>query len=243
MKVAVVTGASSGIGRATAERLGRDGWRVVLVARRADRLEELASQLEDARALALDVTADDAPARLREAVGEEGALHLLVNNAGSAWRSAFAEGGAENVRRTMELNFDSVVRITEALMPLLRESAPSSVVNVSSAMGRLAFAKQGAYSASKFAMAGWTEALHLEERRNGVHVGLVLPGFVATEGFPQANLTRRRLTRWAVSSPEKVAAAIVAAGPGGKAERYVPRPYRVAAIVRTLFPGLWRRFL
>jgi short-subunit dehydrogenase len=243
MKVALVTGASSGIGRATAERLAREGWRVLLVARRADRLEALASELEGARALAADLTDEDAPERLRQAAEQEGALHLLVNNAGSAWRSSFAEGGADNVRRTMELNSDSVVRLTEALLPLLRRSAPSAIVNVSSTAGRLAFAKQGAYAASKFALAGWTEALRLEERSHGVHVGLVLPGFIDTEGFPQRGLTKRRLTRWAVSTPEKAADAILAAGPRGKAERYVPRPYRLAAIARALFPGIRRRLV
>ena len=243
MRVALVTGASSGIGRATAERLGEEGWRALLVARRADRLEALAAKLGDARAFPLDVTDESAPERLREAAQEEGALHLLVNNAGSARRGSFQEGGVENVRRMMELNFDSVVRITEALLPLLRQSAPSSIVNVSSTAGRVALPRQGAYAASKFALAGWTESLQFEERRNGVHVGLVLPGFVATEGFPQTALTRRRLTRWAVSTPDKVAAAILAAGPGGKSERYVPRPYRLAPIARVLFPGLWRRIV
>jgi short-subunit dehydrogenase len=117
------------------------------------------------------------------------------------------------------------------------------VVNVSSTAGRVALARQGAYAASKFALAGWTESLHLEEARHGVHVGLVLPGFVATEGFPQEALVRSRRTRWMVSTPEKVAKAIVSAGPGGRAERYVPRAYRFVPVLRVLAPGLWRRAL
>jgi short-subunit dehydrogenase len=241
VKVALVTGASSGIGEATARRLDRDGYRLLLVARRAERLEALAAELRDAHALPLDLTAADVPERLRARAEQEGALHLLVNNAGSAWRAPFADGGYENVRRTMELNFDAVVRVTEALLPLLRASAPSAIVNVSSTSGRVALAKGGAYSASKFALAGWSEALHLEERANGVHVGLVLPGFIATEGFPQEALTRSARTRWMVSTPEKVAKAIVAAGPGGQAERYVPRTYRLVVHLRTLAPRVWRR--
>jgi uncharacterized protein len=241
LRVALVTGSSSGIGKAAAERLAAEGWRVLLVARRADRLQALASELGDARALPTDVTARDAPERLRQAAEEENDLQLLVNSAGGAWRASFEKGGAENVRRTMELNFESVVRITEALLPLLRRSAPSSIVNVSSTAGRVAFARQGAYAASKFALAGWSESLYLEERSRGVHVGLVLPGFIATEGFPQEGLMRRPWTRWAVSTPEKAADAILAAGPGGKAERYVPRPYRLAPVARVLFPALWRR--
>jgi len=83
--------------------------------------------------------------------------------------------------------------------------------------------------------------LHLEERRHGVHVGNVLPGFISTEGFPQAELRARWLTRWAVSEPEGVAEAILEAGPGGKAERYVPRYYWLGAALRVLAPELIRR--
>jgi len=241
VKVAVVTGASSGIGEATARRLDAAGWRTILVARRADRLEELTGELRDAQPLALDLTEEDAPARVRDRVEQEGALHLLVNNAGSAWRGRFAETGFENVRRHMELNFDAVARLTEALLAILRRSAPSSIVNVASTAGRVSRPNSGGYSVSKFALAAWTDALHQEERPHGVHVGMVLPGFIATEGFPQRELLERRATRWLVSRPERAADAILAAGPGGKAERYVPRYYWLAGALRVLAPGLIRR--
>jgi short-subunit dehydrogenase len=243
MSVAMVTGASSGIGEGTARRLDRDGWRVILVARRADRLESLAGELRDARTLPLDLTEDDAPERAREAAEAEGELKLLVNNAGAGWSASFGDpdGGYENVRRTMDVNFDAIVRLTEALLPLLRGSAPSSIVNVSSTAGRIGRPGMGAYSASKYALAGWTESLEHEERAHGVHVGHVLPGFVATEGFPQKQLLGSPATRWIVSKPDKVADAIVAAGPGGKAERYVPRPYALVPALRGLFPRASRR--
>ena len=130
----------------------------------------------------------------------------------------------------MDVNFDAVVRITEALLPLLRELGAEldrERVQHGRARGR---GGSGAYSASKFALAGWTDALHAEERANGVHVGMVLPGFIATEGFPQRELVEKRATRWAVSTPEAGAEAIVDAGLRGRAERYVPRAY-----------GCWRR--
>jgi len=242
---ALITGASSGIGEATARRLAREpGARLTLVARREERLRALADLLPcEASWLALDVTEADAPERVRAHVAESGGLNLLVNNAGAAWRGGFAESGYANVQRHMELNFNAVVRLTEALLPLLRESAPSAIVNVASTAGRAARARSGAYSASKFALIGWTDALHLEERPHGVHVGMVLPGFVATEGFPATELRERAFTRWIVSKPERVAEAIVDAGPGGKAERYVPRPYALAAAARILMPGLVRRTL
>jgi uncharacterized protein len=244
--IAVVTGASSGIGEATARRLAAEpGCRLVLVARREERLRALADEVGGATVVAVDLTQDDAPARVREALEREhgGRLDLLVNNAGASWNADFGDGGWENVRRTMALNFDAQVRLTEALLPLLRASAPSAVVNVASTAGRVGRGGSGAYSASKFAFAGWSDSLQLEEKPHGVHVGLVLPGFVATEGFPQRMLVDRAATRWAVSRPERVAEAILEAGPGGQAERYVPRAYWLAALLRIATPGLVRRVL
>jgi short-subunit dehydrogenase len=243
--IALVTGASSGIGAATARRLAREpAAHLVLVARREERLRALADELDNATVLPADLCDDEAPARIARAVEEHhGRLDLLVNNAGAAWRGRFGDAGWENVRRHMELNFDATVRLTEALLPLLRRSAPSAIVNVASTAGRVARGNSGAYSASKFALVGWSDALHLEERPHGVHVGMVLPGFIATEGFPQAELRERRLTRWMVSKPENVAEAIVDVGPGGAAERYVPRPYWLAAALRVLAPRLVRRAL
>jgi len=143
MRTAVVTGASSGIGKATAQLLSSEGWRLLLVARGAERLEALADELGDASGVAVDLTDADAPQRVGAAVEERlgGELHLLVNNAGMARRAAFGDrerGGYRNVREIMDLNFDAVLRLTEELLPVLRASAPSSIVNVSSVAGRVA---------------------------------------------------------------------------------------------------------
>ncbi len=245
--VAVVTGASSGIGEATARRLASEaGAHLVLVARREERLRRLADTLPaPCEILALDLTAEDAPARVRAHLEERhaGRLSLLVNNAGASWRGSFAEGGYENVRRTMDVNFDAVVRLTEALLPLLRASAPSAIVNVASVAGRVTRPRSGAYSASKFALAGWSDALYAEELEHGVHVGLVLPGFIATEGFPASELTAKRLTSWMVSTPDRAAEAILDAGLRRRPERYVPRGYALFACARILMPGLVRRIV
>jgi len=246
MLVCVVTGASSGIGEAVARRLARDhGAAVVLVARREERLSALAAELgPDASYVAVDLTLPDAPEQVRAHVQERhGRLDVLVNNAGAAWRGRFADKGWENVRRTMEVNFDAVLRLTEALLPVLRASAPTAIVNVASTAGRVARPGTGAYSASKAALIGWTDALYAEEREHGVHVALVNPGFITTEGFPQSELTGNRWTRWAVSTPEHGAEAIVDAALERRAERYVPRPYALAAALRVVAPGLVRRVL
>ena len=242
--VAVITGASSGIGEATARRLDRDGWRLVLVARREERLRALAESLREASWVAADLTADDTPMRVRDAVQERhgGTLDLLVNNAGASRRAPFGDrenGGYANVREIMALNFDAVLRLTEELLPLLRASSPSSIVNVASVAGRIANARGGAYSSSKFALIGWSEALFHEEKHHGVHVGMVLPGFISTEGFPQDDIKAKKATAWMVSTPDKVADAIVSAGPGGKPEVTVPKfPYRVFTSLRAVAPGL-----
>jgi short-subunit dehydrogenase len=246
-RVMLVTGASSGIGEATARRLAREpGSALVLVARREERLQALAQELGADRVswVAVDLVDEDAPARVLAHVTERhGRLHLLVNNAGASWRARFADGGYENVKRTMDLNFDAQVRLTEALLPLLQVSAPSAIVNVASTAARVARAGTGAYSASKFALAGWSDSLWAEELESGVHVGLVLPGFIATEGFPAAELLAKPWTRWVVSRPEVVAEAIYEAGIQRKPERYVPRAYGLAAVVRVLAPALTRRVL
>jgi short-subunit dehydrogenase len=246
--VALITGASSGIGEATARRIAREpDAKLILVARREDRLRALADELGGATVIAIDLTESDAPTWVREVVEREhgGELHMLVNNAGAAWRGNFAEKGWANIERHMKLNFESPVRLTEALLPLLRATAAAgggsqrvSIVNVASTAARISRPGSAAYSASKFALLGWSDGLHVEEAPHGVHVGVVLPGFIRTEGFPAAELPK-----FMVSDASIVADAIWQVGPGGKAERYVPRPYFIASALRLLAPAVVRRGL
>jgi short-subunit dehydrogenase len=231
--IALVTGASSGIGAAVARRLA---------ARRRERLEAMAAELGGATVIAADLLEAATPAAVaRRVTSEHGRLDLLVNNAGVGGRGSFAEGGWAGVQRAMAINFDAQVRLTEALLPLLRRSAPSAVVNIGSVAGRVSRPGAGSYSASKFALAGWTEAVAMEERRHGVHVSLVELGFVATEGFPQRKLLARPWTRWMVSTDAKVAEGIVEVWRRRRPEAYLPRPYALVPVARALLPGLYRR--
>ncbi len=277
--VALITGASSGIGEATARLVAQEleDAHIILVARRKDRLEELAAELgrERTTPIPADLTDPATPKHIARLVGNNhGALNLLVNNAGARWSQPFAEGGYANVEQTMRINFDAQVRLTEALLPLLVETAamieatpgtprvrtskgrgpqrgatqefepvtaPVSIVNVASTSGRVARPGAAAYSASKFALIGWSDGIAAELRPEGVHVGLVNPGFIATEGFPATELRAKRSTKRLVSTPEKAAKAVLEAGPGGRPEVYVPGFYWLAAAARVLAPGLIRR--
>ncbi len=267
--VALITGASSGIGEATARRLAREAdVKLILVARRAERLQALAEELGTARTFVFpaDLTDPGKPLQLAKVIEHMyGALNLLVNNAGARWALDFSDGGWANIERHMRVNFEAPVRLVEALLPLMRRTAeaagsvdggprtavtsfagrplkaPVAIVNVTSTSARISRLGTGGYSASKNALAAWSDSLYLEERRHGVHVADVLPGFIATEGFPQAELRASPLLRWAVSDAEHVAEAIIEAGPGGVSERYVPRYYWIGALLRVIAPGLIRR--
>jgi short-subunit dehydrogenase len=261
MALYVITGASSGIGEAAARRLAReDGAELIVVARRAERLQALADELAARHGtavtpVAIDLTAEQAPSRVAAAVTDHGGrLAALVNNAGARFAGGFGDTGWEVVRRTMAINFDAQVRLTGALLPMLRATATGAaadsahdpgpaIVNVASTSAIIARPGAAAYSASKAALSAWSDALALEERPHGVHVGLVQPGFIATEGFPQAELVAKRATRWAVAEPAVVADAIAAVIFERRSEVYAPRGYRIAALTRHVTPWLLRRLL
>jgi short-subunit dehydrogenase len=143
----------------------------------------------------------------------------------------------------MKLNFDAQLRVTEALLPAVRAAAPSSILIVSSVSGKIARPGAGAYSASKFALNGWADALRAEEAAYGVHVGTILPGFIATEGFPQRELLASWKTAWMVGKPEMVADAAEYLIRTRRPERYAPPAWRVMNLLAALAPRVVARMV
>jgi len=181
MKTAVVTGASSGIGAATARRLAGEGFRLFLAARRADRIEALAAEI-DGVAVPTDVTDESSVAALAERVG--GTLDVLVNNAGGAFGlEPVADADLDNWRRMYEVNVVGAARMIKTFLPALVASGAGAIVNVGSTAGQVAYENGAGYNAAKFAERAVTEALRLEIYDQPVRVMEIDPGLVHTEEF------------------------------------------------------------
>ncbi|HLG07215.1 MAG TPA: SDR family NAD(P)-dependent oxidoreductase [Gaiellaceae bacterium] len=246
-RIAVVTGASSGIGEATARELARRGWRCVLLARRADRLEALAAEIGgewevcDVRDRA---QVDEVAARVLD---RHAAVSLLVNNAGVPGRGSFVSTSPETVERVLETNYLGGVWCSRAFLPGLRAAAASGgshVVNVVSIAGTVAFAPAGPYAAAKHAQLAFSRSLAATLRAEGIQVHSVLPGFVETEGFKPRTTLQSSLMRRFVIDSEDVARAIVEAVEKGKREITVPWfPYRFVSMFQALFPGVLARLV
>jgi NADP-dependent 3-hydroxy acid dehydrogenase YdfG len=180
-RIAVVTGASSGIGEATARQLAAQGFRVFCAARRTERVEELAEEIGGV-AVTCDVTDADSVAALAAAVGDR--CHVLVNNAGGAYGLDPVETASEEDWRTMwEVNVLGTLHVTKALLPALEATGEGVIVNVGSIAGRTAYEGGAGYTGAKHALAVMTETLRLELWDRPVRVTEVAPGMVRTEGF------------------------------------------------------------
>ncbi len=240
-RVAVVTGASSGIGEATARLLAERGWLCVLVARREDRLRQLAEEIEGEIEICDVGEREAVEATGARVLARHPAVDLLVNNAGMPARDPFPEADLDLVERVLAVNYFGGVWFTRALLPGLRAARRSHVVNVVSIVGTIAFAQSGPYVASKHAQLAFSRCLRPTLKRHGIAVHTILPGFVATEGFSQRGLLRSRRSRWIVTDPTTIARAIVRAVEKNHAERTVPWfPYRPAIAINGVAPGLMR---
>src|SRR5205823_4871339 len=240
-RVAVVTGASSGIGAATARLLALRGWALVLIARREERLRELAHEI-DGEYEVCDVAGRAAvEATAARVLDRHPLVHLLVANAGVPARAGFPDADPEAIENAIRVNYLGGVWCLRAFLPGLETAAPADVVNVVSVAGVFALPASGPYTASKHAQLAFSRASAAQLRPRGIRVHTVKPGFVETEGFPQAGLPRpaQRL----VIGPERVAAHVVASVERGRGETSVPRYYGLAGLLQALLPNVFARAL
>jgi short-subunit dehydrogenase len=243
-KVAVLTGASSGIGWATAVALARAGATVVGSARREERLKELVEGIErrggTALAVACDVSDRVQVGLLRQRVEDAyGRCDVLVNNAGIPGGGPFAELSLEQIERITQTNYMGVLYCSKAFLPMMLEEGSGHIVNVASLAGRYAVPGSSVYSSTKHAVVAFSEALYYELMPRGIVVTSVNPGLVSTETFPHRDMLEKR--PGLVMPPERIGDAIVQVVRKGKGpEVSIPRWLASFQAVRVLAPPLYR---
>lgn len=246
----VITGASSGIGRALAEELIRRRCRIVVAARRAERLNDLVKLGQKCGAEVIPFVGDLADRETRNRLATTarerlGVLDFLVNNAGMGALGRFEDMPPERLRDVMELNFFGPVELTYAVLPLLKSGNQPIIVNVSSILGHRGIPWRSYYCASKFAVQGFSEAIRAELSRHGIDVLVVSPGRTKTELF-EGPLERGTEPAWPEPkpvTPEYVAKRIVKAMTQGKAE-IIPHVWgKGMVLLSRLCPRLMDRIL
>lgn len=219
-KVALVTGASSGIGEATAIALAAAGAKVAVVARRADRLSELVQRISDNGGQALPIVADvadDTQARdmVLKANAEFGRVDILVNNAGVMLNGPIDAADTEDWRRMINTNVLGLMYATHAALPIMKAQGQGHIVNISSVAGRTAQAGSGVYNATKWGVGAFSEALRQEVYKDKIRVTIIEPGAVATEltNHITNSAAKERIQTWIKSltplESEDIAAAII----------------------------------
>jgi uncharacterized protein len=240
-RVAVVTGASSGIGAEIARLLAARGDLCILLARRAERLQALAEEL-GGEAEPCDVSdraaVESAAARI---LLRHPRIDVLVNNAGIPGRTSFADGDPEVIVQLMRTNYLGSVWCLRAFLQGLQAAAPADVVNIVSVSGVVAGPPSGPYSASKHAQLAFSRTIAAELRGRGIRVHTVKPGFTRTEGFPQSWLPRQ-VQRFVIG-PGDVAAHVLRSLEAGRGETTVPRYYGPIGALQDVLPNVFTRVL
>jgi len=241
----LITGAAQGIGKALAEAAAAQGAKVLAVARSSELLRELTAQVRaqggTMEAVAADITEPNDRERLVEAALDHfGGLDVLVNNAGIGATGHFMEAAPERLRKIMEVNFFGVTEMVRLFLPLLRAGNHPAIVNISSIAGKRAIPARSEYSASKFALQGFSEALRAELAKDGIDVLVVCPGLTDTN-FSKNMLEQK--ARMPVDplrgmKPQKVAAATLRAIERGRHEVCLTLQGKLLVFVSRFFPRL-----
>jgi short-subunit dehydrogenase len=245
----LITGASQGIGKALAEAAARRGAKVLAVARSEALLRQLAEEVRACGGMLETVTADitDPEGRQRmveAAVHHFGGLDILVNNAGIGATGHFVEVSPERLRKIMEVNFFGVTETVRAFLPLLRAGNRPAIVNISSIAGKRGIPARSEYSASKFAVHGFSEALRAELAKDGIDVLIVCPGLTDTNFSKNMIEQKARMPvdHMRGMKPDKVAAATLRAIERGRHEVCLTLQGKLLVFVSRFFPRLADRF-
>lgn len=239
----LLTGAGSGIGRSLALKLAKRGARLVLVGRNLQRLTETARDAAQcggsSAAVVFDLAAAEGHERvISEAVSLLGGLDLLINNAGVSGFREFAAETPDGIRRLIDTNLTAPLLLSRAALPVMLDSGRGRIVNVGSILGSIGLPHFAAYSASKFALRGFSQALRRELADTGIKVTYVAPHTTRTALNPDALYRMSEATGTATDSPDAVAAAIVAAIEGDLDEAYLGWPEKLFVRINALLPRL-----
>ena len=245
-KTAIITGASSGIGKSLALSLAAKGTQVVLVARREELLKTLQAEITQAGGKASSYTCDvaDKVAVFETAANimqKHGSIDLLINSAGFGGHQYFADCTLEDAERTMQVNYFGSIYWTKALLPLMTKQQRGWIVYISSVAGRMGIPDETIYSASKFAISGFAEALSIEVEEQGIQVLSVHPGPVRTEFYSEHAWNRLSpKAKKIILEPEYVAAQTLSALEKGKLEITLPKHVNLAYIIKAIAPRFLR---
>jgi uncharacterized protein len=248
-KVIIVTGASAGIGAASARAFGRGGARLVLAARRLDRLQALAAEIEglDTGAQVLPVAADlsrraDCQQLVAAARDRFGCVDVLFNNAGFGWLDWLEKlDPVKDIEAQLAVNVLGLIQTTRQVLPVMIAQHSGHIINMASMAGLIATPTYSVYAAGKFAVRGFSEALRREVAPWGIHVSAVFPGGVATEFGARAGIHRQTQTTtpaWLRLSADDVANAVVGLVRRPRSTVILPWVFRFASIANSLMPWL-----
>jgi short-subunit dehydrogenase len=246
-KVILITGASSGIGRAVARALARENARLVLVARRQKLLQELAGELTRASFMTLDLRYRDQVADMIRRTKEEfGRIDILINNAGFGFYGSVENAPQSIVREIFDLNFEAPLLACQLAIPIMRAQGSGHIINVSSVAGKRGLPLSGIYCATKFALQGMSESLRVEVKDAGIDVSIISPAATASEfgdSIRYGDVTEKFRAAGPVQTAEQVAETIVRCIKNPKAEVYPNRASRLLVWVNALAPSLVDRIM
>jgi short-subunit dehydrogenase len=249
-KVIIITGASSGIGAATASRLARDGMHLTLAARRKDKLEQLAAQVESLGGEALVVPTDvrqysDIERMVEATINRWGRIDVLFNNAGVVHDRFLLKVYHEDIRDEVQINLTAMIECAQAVLPAMLRQKLGHIVNITSMMGLVALPRSSIYSATRFGVVGFSDALRRELRGTGLHVSVFCPGYTPTELAPGL----RAIAEGRPDAP-RVPGLLSITYVADQAARLIdhprrlmvlPRSWRFLTVIAYLLPGLTDR--